>query len=149
MPYAEFSPDGSLIASADTNGLGHIWDAATGAELHTLSEHTATLWTEKFSPDGCQIVTSSWDGTAGIWDVNTGELVRMLDTGSSNALYWAEFSPDGETVIAGGEFDDCVYVWRVDLGQMIDLFCAHQPLELTQDERARYGVSDVPLLCAS
>jgi len=33
---AIFSPDGSLVATVSGDGTARIWDAATGASLHTL-----------------------------------------------------------------------------------------------------------------
>jgi len=147
IPYGQISPDGTLLATADTDGFGHIWNIANHEEVHTLVGHTATLWTIRFSPDGTQVVTASWDGTARIWDVETGALVRVLDSGSADALYWAEFSPDGETIVTGSIEGDRVNLWQVDLEDTIASFCDRYALDLTTEQRVQYGVIDDAPTC--
>lgn len=146
-PYAEFSPDGTLVALSDSNGFPRIMDVASGKEIHKLVGHTDYVWTAKFSPDGTLLVTSSWDGTARIWDVKSGNLVRALDVDNANALFWAEFSPDGQYVVTGSELDDRVYLWQVDLDTVIAAFCAHHPMDLTTAEREQYGIIDAAPAC--
>ena len=124
-----------------------IWNIANHEEVHTLVGHTATLWTIRFSPDGTQVVTASWDGTARIWDVETGALVRVLDSGSADALYWAEFSPDGETIVTGSIEGDRVNLWQVDLEDTIASFCDRYALDLTTEQRVQYGVIDDAPTC--
>jgi len=145
--YADFSPDGTLIATGSTNGTGYILDIATGEIVHTLIGHTDTIWTTRFSPDGRFIVTASWDGTARIWNAETGEIVRVLNNRTTNALYYAEFSPDSQFVVTGSEQDNRVYLWRVDLDEVIASFCARQPLELSAEQRVQYGITDDAPVC--
>ncbi|KAB2905416.1 MAG: hypothetical protein F9K27_05125 [Anaerolineae bacterium] len=54
---AAYSPDGNFIATSSADGIGLIWDALTGEELHRLS----LGGNPRYSPDGCFIVTTSWD----------------------------------------------------------------------------------------
>jgi WD40 repeat protein len=147
LPFADFSPDGKTLVAADTNGFGHLVDVETGTVRHTLAGHTNTVWTAKFSPDGMLVATASWDGSARIWDARTGALLRTLRDGRSTALYWAEFSPDGKTIITGGDLDDRVYLWRVELGDVVDLYCARSPNDLTSEQRAQYGIPDDDPVC--
>ncbi|MCL4876075.1 MAG: hypothetical protein KJ064_05440 [Anaerolineae bacterium] len=63
---AAYSPDGNFIATSSADGIGLIWDALTGEELHRLS----LGGNPRYSPDGRFIVTTSWDGTARVWDVS-------------------------------------------------------------------------------
>jgi WD40 repeat protein/serine/threonine protein kinase len=145
--YAVFSPDATMIAVSDTDGFTHIYDAATGEERFRLVGHTDIVWIVNFSPDSRYLVTASWDGRASIWDTQTGELVRMLDNGMGNPLYWAEFSPDGKTILTGSERDDQVYLWRVSLDDVIAEMCAQPLLDLSPEQREQYGITDSDPVC--
>lgn len=61
------SPDGTKIVTASIDKTAGVWNADTGARLHTLEGHTLGLETALFSPDG------STDTTAGVWDAVTDE----------------------------------------------------------------------------
>src|SRR5262249_41949893 len=56
-----------------------------------------------------------FDSTIVLWDVASGQEVRTL-TGHSRSLSRLAFSPDGQTVAAGGE-DGTVKLWDVATGQ--------------------------------
>jgi WD40 repeat protein/serine/threonine protein kinase len=146
-PFVAFSPDGSWIATSDDTGNGYLIDVATGEISLRLVGHTDLIWSSQFSPDGSHVVTASWDGTARIWDVMTGETVRVLDNGLDHPLFYAEYSPDGETIVTSGEQDDHVYLWRVDLNAVIASLCARPLQDLTPEERTQYGITDDAPIC--
>ena len=54
-----FSPDGSRIVTASFDKTAKVWDAKTGAEVHTLKGLTDVVSLAMFSPDGSRIVTAS------------------------------------------------------------------------------------------
>ena len=73
-----FSPDGTRIASGDSEALYEIgrhpgeiklWDASTGEELHTIKGHTDRVSSVSFSPDGKRIASGSRDKTLRLCDV--------------------------------------------------------------------------------
>ena len=72
----DFSPDGSLLASAGRDSCVHIWDAITGNLLKTLRGHTGWIQSVAFSPDGRQVLSGSEcnDGLICVWDMSTGDL---------------------------------------------------------------------------
>jgi serine/threonine protein kinase/WD40 repeat protein len=142
-----FSPDGRLIAAADTDGFADLVDAISGEVLHRLVGHTETVWTARFSPDSRLVVSASWDGTARIWDAVTGELVRVLDNGTTAPIFYAEFSPDGKSIVTGSAQDDRVYIWQVDLEATIATLCQRPMADLTDEQRAQYGITDTLSVC--
>jgi WD40 repeat protein len=65
-----FSPDGTLVATADADNRACIWDAAkaNGQPLRQLS-HDGAVTAVAFNADGTQLATASADNTARIWDM--------------------------------------------------------------------------------
>jgi WD40 repeat protein len=71
-----FSPDGSAIATASSDALARVWQAADHRLLGTLSGHTATVWSIGWSPNGRCLLTAAADGSLKIW-LRPGESVRQ------------------------------------------------------------------------
>jgi eukaryotic-like serine/threonine-protein kinase len=65
---ATFSPDGSRVVTACSDGTAKVWDVKTGAEVLTLKGHTHHVNSATFSPDGSRVVTASNDMTAKVWE---------------------------------------------------------------------------------
>jgi WD40 repeat protein len=74
-----FSPDGSHIVSGSDDHTMRVWDAVSGALLHTSEGHTGWVTSVTFSPDGLRIVSGFDDHTARIWDAETGALQRIIE----------------------------------------------------------------------
>jgi WD40 repeat protein len=121
--------------------------SAMDQRVHTLVGHTDPVWTVDFSPDSSLLVSAGWDGTARIWDVQTGAQLRVLTHPEKKSMYWAEFSPDGETIVTGSELDDRVYLWRVDLNDVIERLCAEPLADLTPEQRTQYDITDDQPVC--
>ena len=65
----EYSPDGSLLASASNDtGVG-LWRASDGVLLKMLDGHRMQATAVAFSPDGLNLATGSNDGELLLWDV--------------------------------------------------------------------------------
>jgi WD40 repeat protein len=98
------------LASGSGDDTVNVWDAETGALIHTLSGHAGTVPSVTFSPDGSRIAsTGTLDMTIKVWDAGTGSLIRTL-SGHTKGVTSAAFSPDGRR-LASGSYDNTVKVW--------------------------------------
>jgi WD40 repeat protein len=71
-----------------------LWDADTGAALHTLESHSNWVNEVTFSPDGRRLASCSRDMTVRLWDADTGAALHTLE-GHSGSVNAVTFSPDG------------------------------------------------------
>jgi hypothetical protein len=98
---AAMSADLSRAAWVDQEGVIHIWDMASKAEVATLSGHTL-VGSMAFSPDGQWLVSAGSGGmmisdtTVRLWNLATGAEQAMLDLGEM--LPFIAFSPDSSMV---------------------------------------------------
>lgn len=77
-----------------------------------------------------------------MWDAATGEPLRTL-SGHTASVWSAAYSPDGRTIVtASGEGTD--RVWDADYHDFIGYACARVWRDFTPDERARYGIDNLP-----
>src|SRR5262245_5472830 len=97
-----WSPNGNTIATGGSDNTAKLWNAATGALLHTLTGHTFFVLSVAFSPDSLSLASGSWDHTVKLWDVATGVIQETLPATSESAVDAVAWSPDGQTIAAGG-----------------------------------------------
>jgi WD40 repeat protein len=81
-----FTPDGSRIAVAHTDGTVRLFDAGTGAEQLVLPSLGCTVSTVAFSPGGSQLATTSKCGGVRIWAIDIGDLLEIAHREVQRAL---------------------------------------------------------------
>jgi WD40 repeat protein len=111
-----YSPDGSIIASAEGDSSVRLW---RGSDLSPLGElaMSGQVNSVAFSPDGSLLAAGAAEDSGGViylWDVAKTEVVRLWKADSFSVPSLA-FSPDG-TRLASGAVDRSVHVWRVSDG---------------------------------
>ena len=72
-----FSPDGSLLATAGSEGTGSLWDRESGEQLIELKGHIGVVWNISFSPDGKLLATVGSDRTFRLWDLQGNQLQQV------------------------------------------------------------------------
>ena len=126
-----FHPDGQHIAFTYEEFL-FVWNWKTDEEVCKIK-----LWPEArqyyaeglaFSPDGNQLLTavsSLGQRTSEIvlWNWQTKERLRLF-TGFSLGIRCATFSPDGNTILAGGD-DRSVLRWQTATGRQLQTYAGH------------------------
>jgi WD40 repeat protein/tRNA A-37 threonylcarbamoyl transferase component Bud32 len=112
VTLVRFSPDCRRVASADTDGTLHLWDAAT-AQPHLVLQAPRPayphIWGLDFSPDGRQVASGHLDGALFIRDASSGLQVVALP-GHPGAIMWVRYSSDGRRLTSCGS-DGSVRVW--------------------------------------
>lgn len=93
-----YSPDGALLASAESSGRVLVRDVA-GAVIVRLPDQGRQLSTLAFSPDGRRLLTVA-HGDARFWDPRTGAELGRLQLGRMAALTYA---PDGRRLVASDD----------------------------------------------
>jgi WD40 repeat protein len=108
-----YSPNGSLIATADTDGTTRLWDAATHRQIGApITVRGVKALGVAFNPDGKILATADTHGTARLWDVATRRQISAPITVGGGPVDAVEFSPDGKILVTA-DFDGTARLWDI------------------------------------
>ncbi len=97
------------------------WEAASGALLQTLNEHTGPVFSVSWSPNGKILASAGHDAQIRLWAAAGNESPRRLPApiqtlgGHTSPVRGLAFSPDGRT-LASASWDKTVKWWDVQSG---------------------------------
>jgi WD40 repeat protein len=121
--WGAFSPDGTGIASAYTDGTV-VWHDVSDAGSRTYSGHVGPALVTAFSPDGRRLAAGGVDGTVVVWDVATTQPMKTLGDGGA-ATWGVAFSPDGR-LLAVDNADGAVTLYDAATYRPLRTFAAHE-----------------------
>ncbi|KAK8736917.1 hypothetical protein OTU49_004723, partial [Cherax quadricarinatus] len=115
-----FSPFGTKLASASTDGSTIIWDVKTGERLCSLQPSSeAAVRVCAFSPNSVLLSAGGDDDMAGIWDVSTLSLLRRM-CGDESTVTSVSFTPDSCYLVTGTSGGE-LRVWDARYGHSVPL----------------------------
>jgi WD40 repeat protein len=116
---AAFSPDGKMLAGADSKNRVSLWDAASLKELRCLRGHEGEVRALDFSPDGKRLITGGVDKTVRLWDAAAGKELRRIQ--APGLVDGVRYSPDGK-VIAARSDGRAILLWDAQSGKLLCRF---------------------------
>jgi WD40 repeat protein len=133
---ADWSPDGSMVATGLWNGTIVIWDYESGAKITTIqASDTPDEWidTVAWSPDGSKIAADYGDLSAAIrvWDAHTWQPLFTVQHDPPTCALVAGWSPDSKRLLTtAGNFeqgakDNTARVWDGETGKELLVFRGH------------------------
>lgn len=108
---AEFSPDGTLLATAGYDRTIRLWNREDGKLVREIPSHNGAVFDLAFSPDGTILASASGDFTGKLWRVSDGERLDTLNQ-PQGEQFRIDFTPDGKFVFAVGA-DNRIRLWRL------------------------------------
>ena len=130
--FTTYSPDGRFLISSSRHeeGIIKVWDASNGQEISSINTgYNGITNLVFFSPDGSRIIALIETYWIIVWDYKTMDILFSYSS-SSNKIYYASFSPDGQYIIAAE--DKSIKIWNTHTweetqtvtGHEKDVYCA-------------------------
>jgi WD40 repeat protein len=124
---AEWSPDGTRIATTGDDGKVLLWDAQTGAVLHTFTGHSHWVTSAVFHPERELLLTASQDRTVRVWRLADGRSASIWQ--HDGAVSMLRLDRRGERALTasyGGEKGPFqAQVWNVATGERLGTAVEH------------------------
>jgi WD40 repeat protein len=115
---AQWSPDGSRIATAGDDGTIRLWDPATGRQVGPVRRaHTKPINAIAWSKANGHLASLGEDGIIAIWtrDDVAPAVTIVANVGTLKVVSSFTWSPDGREIATSGE-DGLVRVWNTTTG---------------------------------
>ncbi|MFJ6671558.1 protein kinase [Actinosynnema sp. NPDC091369] len=135
--HAEFSPDGSVLATGGGDRLVRLWRTGDRAAIGTLTGHDVPVRQVAWSPDGRTLATASRDSVVRVWDVREARQLARLDRHGGD-LNDVAFDPAGGRVASVG-VDGTARLWDLEPDHAVEVLCGALDRESLADEWRELG----------
>ncbi len=131
------SPDGTLLLSADYEGVGTIWDVRTGRQVRVLRPSTLihSMISAVWSPDGRSVYAGFQNGSVRRWYARSGAegaRIAPFTDGATAAVMRAAPNFD-RLLIGGGEHDPALVTWNPETNAVESRLEGHPDAVLSID----------------
>jgi len=89
-----------VVATASLDASVKLWDADSGAQLHSLTLHSDAVYGLAFDPTGERLCSGGFDGYCHLWNVADASLVKSFKTGGGAGVFSVAWSRKGDKVAA-------------------------------------------------
>jgi WD40 repeat protein len=131
---ADFSADGTLVVSCSYErppntvvGTVHVWNAADGTLVRTMTGGRKPLVQLAVAPDGQHVAAASWDFCLFVWPLGGGEPRKLAvpDEGIYNGVDGVAWSPCGKWLALASK-DKTARVFTAATGELVASLRGHR-----------------------
>ena len=125
-----YNADGSVLASAGSDGTINLWDTAKGKRIEEpLEAGSGPVLSVAFSPDGSVLASGGGNGTVNLWDPATGNRLGYSLKGHSTAVLAVAFNPEGDLLASGG-VDGSIILRKAETGERVGRALALETIDV-------------------
>ena len=120
-----WSPNGTMLASAEEKSAVHVWDARTRKRLLTFHGHRDVVEDVAWAPDRLRIASSSIDHTVRVWSAANGKSLWRWRAKGGTIVHTLAWSPDAR-YLACGTSSGQVHVWDLLQERQVLIYRGHK-----------------------